>query len=112
MSGVFGVLSALTCALVTITTTVIHMSRLQSLRECIFHEKIHQCTCYTETGISDPDYNQSENDPSVRFVFDSAVNCDVVHGAMYSCLRAMFGLSVGGVLVAVFCCMLIYQLLR
>jgi len=48
----------------------------------------------------------------VRFVFDSTADCGVVHGALYSCLRAVFGLSVAGVLVAVFSCMLVYQLLR
>lgn len=37
-----------------------------------------------------------------RFVFDSADECTVVHNALYSCLRAIFGISVAGVLVAVF----------
>lgn len=46
-----------------------------------------------------------------RFVFDSADECTVVHNALYSCLRAIFGISVAGVLVAVFSCMLVYQLL-
>lgn len=48
----------------------------------------------------------------VRLVFDSLSDCGVVHGSLYSCLRAIFGLSVAGVLVAVFSCMLVYQLLR
>lgn len=39
-----------------------------------------------------------------RFVFDSADECTVVHNALYSCLRAIFGISVAGVLVAVFSC--------
>lgn len=47
----------------------------------------------------------------MRFVFDSSDECTVVHSALYSCLRAVFGLSVAGVLVAVFSCMLVYQLL-
>jgi hypothetical protein len=51
-------------------------------------------------------------DDGVRFVFDATADCSVVHGALYSCLRAVFGLSVAGVLTAVFSCMLIYQLLR
>lgn len=47
----------------------------------------------------------------VRFVFDASDDCTIVHSALYSCLRAVFGLSVAGVLVAVFSCMLVYQLL-
>lgn len=43
---------------------------------------------------------------AVRFVFDSSDKCEIVHSALYSCLRAVFGLSVAGVLVAVFSCML------
>lgn len=43
---------------------------------------------------------------AVRFVFDSSDECTIVHSALYSCLRAVFGLSVAGVLVAVFSCML------
>ncbi|XP_050073488.1 uncharacterized protein LOC126561407 [Anopheles maculipalpis] len=108
LSGACGLASALTCALVTVTTTVLHMSRLQVLRECEYTQKTRTCTCYsvtadkqTETGVDD----------SVRFVFDSTSDCGVVHGALYSCLRAVFGLSVAGVLVAVFSCMLVYQLL-
>lgn len=44
-------------------------------------------------------------------MFDSLSDCNVVHGSLYSCLRAIFGLSVAGVLIAVFSCMLVYQLL-
>lgn len=51
------------------------------------------------------------NPIGVRFVFDSSDECTIVHSALYSCLRAVFGLSVAGVLVAVFSCMLVYQLL-
>lgn len=47
----------------------------------------------------------------MRFVFDSTPDCEVIHGALYSCLRAMFGLSVSGILVCIFSCMLVYQLL-
>lgn len=47
----------------------------------------------------------------VRFVFDASDDCTIVHSALYACLRAVFGLSVAGVLVAVFSCMLVYQLL-
>lgn len=36
-----------TCVLVTVTTTVVHMSRLQSLRECVYTVKTQTCTCYS-----------------------------------------------------------------
>ncbi|XP_049540540.1 uncharacterized protein LOC125954370 isoform X2 [Anopheles darlingi] len=107
LSGACGLASALTCALVTVTTTVLHMSRLQVLRECEYTQKTRTCTCYSVTADKQPD----GVDDSVRFVFDSTSDCGVVHGALYSCLRAVFGLSVAGVLVAVFSCMLVYQLL-
>ncbi|XP_065087855.1 uncharacterized protein LOC135709445 isoform X3 [Ochlerotatus camptorhynchus] len=107
LSGACGLASALTCALVTVTTTVLHMSRLQVLRECEYTQKTRTCTCYSVTAEK-----QAEGlDDNVRFVFDSTSDCGVVHGALYSCLRAVFGLSVAGVLVAVFSCMLVYQLL-
>lgn len=48
----------------------------------------------------------------MRFVFAGTPNCEVVHGVLYSCLRALFGLSVIGILVCIFSCMLVYQLLR
>lgn len=34
--GSVGVVCALVCVLVTVTTTVVHMSRLQGLRECVY----------------------------------------------------------------------------
>uniref|UniRef100_A0A182PHL1 Uncharacterized protein n=1 Tax=Anopheles epiroticus TaxID=199890 RepID=A0A182PHL1_9DIPT len=108
LSGACGLASALTCALVTVTTTVLHMSRLQVLRECEYTQKTRTCTCYSVTADKQTDGGV---DDSVRFVFDSTADCGVVHGALYSCLRAVFGLSVAGVLVAVFSCMLVYQLL-
>lgn len=46
MSGACGLASALTCALVTVTTTVSHMGRLQKLRECEYTQKTRTCTCY------------------------------------------------------------------
>ncbi|XP_067644143.1 uncharacterized protein [Eurosta solidaginis] len=107
LSGVCGLISALTCALVTVTTTVLHMSRLQALRECEYAQKTRTCTCYSDMIESQVD----RVDKGVRLVFDSLSDCGVVHGSLYSCLRAIFGLSVAGVLVAVFSCMLVYQLL-
>ncbi|XP_039965199.1 uncharacterized protein LOC120777762 [Bactrocera tryoni] len=108
LSGVCGLISALTCALVTVTTTVLHMSRLQALRECEYAQKTRTCTCYSDMIESQVDRVDKEG---VRLVFDSLSDCGVVHGSLYSCLRAIFGLSVAGVLVAVFSCMLVYQLL-
>uniref|UniRef100_A0A1B0CUL0 Uncharacterized protein n=2 Tax=Lutzomyia longipalpis TaxID=7200 RepID=A0A1B0CUL0_LUTLO len=90
LTGACALASALTCALVTVTTTVLHMSRLQALRECEY---------------------QAKNAHEFVFVFEAASDCGIVHGSLYSCLRAVFGLSVAGVLVSVFTCMLGYQLL-
>lgn len=108
LSGACGLVSALTCALVTVTTTVLHMSRLQALRECEYAQKTRTCTCYSDMIESQVERVDKEG---VRLVFDSLSDCGVVHGSLYSCLRAIFGLSVAGVLVAVFSCMLVYQLL-
>lgn len=49
---------------------------------------------------------------AIKCVFEDVSDCDVVHGALYSCLRAIFGLSVVGVLVCICSAMLAYQLLR
>lgn len=110
LSGACSLASALTCALVTVTTTVIHMSRLQALRECQYTQKTRTCTC--SSALSEVSSDDMEDGVGVRFVFDATTDCSVVHGALYSCLRAVFGLSVAGVFVAVFSCMLVYQLLR
>ncbi|XP_070489808.1 transcription factor mef2A isoform X2 [Chironomus tepperi] len=107
LSGACSLASALTCALVTVTTTVIHMSRLQALKECQYTQKTRTCTCSSTLSESD----DLDDSSGVRFVFDATTDCSVVHGALYSCLRAVFGLSVAGVFVAVFSCMLVYQLL-
>ncbi|CAB3374507.1 Hypothetical predicted protein [Cloeon dipterum] len=105
--GVCCLLSAVLCVIVTVTTTVIHMNRLQTLRECVYTQKSQACTCYS--GLAqDPSVTSEE---SMRFVFHNTPDCEVVHGALYSCLRALFGLSVIGILVCIFSCMLVYQLL-
>lgn len=85
------------------------MSRLQALRECQYTQKTRTCTCSSTISESD---DGDDIGGSVRFVFDATTDCSVVHGALYSCLRAVFGLSVAGVFVSVFSCMLVYQLLR
>ncbi|XP_065340792.1 uncharacterized protein LOC135940053 isoform X2 [Cloeon dipterum] len=105
--GVCCLLSAVLCVIVTVTTTVIHMNRLQTLRECVYTQKSQACTCYSGL-VQDPSVTSEE---SMRFVFHNTPDCEVVHGALYSCLRALFGLSVIGILVCIFSCMLVYQLL-
>ncbi|KAB0804276.1 hypothetical protein PPYR_01246 [Photinus pyralis] len=104
--GICCLVCALTCVLVTITTTVIHMNRLQTLRECVYTQKTRTCTCYSVLLEA-----HASTDEGMRFVFDATPDCEVIHGALYSCLRAMFGLSVSGILVCIFSCMLVYQLL-
>ncbi|XP_054281332.1 uncharacterized protein LOC128999000 [Macrosteles quadrilineatus] len=96
-----------TCVLVTVTTTVVHMSRLQSLRECVYTLKTQTCTCYSVLLES----ASERTDEGSRYVFNTTPDCEAIHGALYSCLRALFGLSVIGILVCIFCCMLVYQLL-
>ncbi|XP_014281231.1 uncharacterized protein [Halyomorpha halys] len=105
--GVCCLMCAGTCIMVTVTTTVIHMSRLQSLRECVYTTKTLTCTCYSILLSKEG----QRPDDGAHYVFNSTPNCEVIHGALYSCLRAMFGLSVIGILVCIFCCMLVYQLL-
>lgn len=82
------------------------MNRLQTLKECVYTQKTRTCTCYSILLEA-----HTSSDEGSRFVFDSTPDCEVIHGALYSCLRAMFGLSVSGILVCIFSCMLVYQLL-
>ncbi|XP_053621378.1 uncharacterized protein LOC128681478 isoform X2 [Plodia interpunctella] len=96
---------ALTCVLVTITTTVIHMNKLQTLKFCEYTKLTRTCTCFSMP----PDMQHTEDD--VRCVFEGVTDCGVVHGALYWCLRGVFALSVSAVLVCIFSCMLAYQLL-
>ncbi|XP_043287628.1 uncharacterized protein [Venturia canescens] len=103
MCGSVGVVCALVCVLVTVTTTVVHMSRLQGLRECIYTERARSCTCYGSTQ------GRVLSDPGV--LFEETPHCEAVHGALYDCLRALFGVSVAGILACIFSCMLLYQLL-
>jgi len=82
-------------------------TRLQTLRECVYQASTKTCTCFA--GIMDP--RSIDHDATLRYVFAAAPNCEVIHGTIYSCLRAMFGLSVIGILVSIFSCMLVYQIL-
>lgn len=111
------------------------MNRLQTLRECVYTQKTRTCTCYSV--LLEAHANAEEGKSihikyqkyignayilhviliyfiisGMRYVFDSTPDCEVIHGALYTCLRAMFGLSVTGILVCIFSCMLVYQLLR
>ncbi|KAJ6643687.1 hypothetical protein Bhyg_08652 [Pseudolycoriella hygida] len=68
LSGACGLASALTCALVTVTTTVLHMSRLQALKECEYTKKTRTCTCYPI--VNDP----QQSDDGVDEVKDSVAD--------------------------------------
>ncbi|XP_064471343.1 uncharacterized protein LOC135385765 isoform X2 [Ornithodoros turicata] len=95
----------LLCVVITVTTTVVHMNRLQTLHKCDYSSKDKACMCLS--AIGDAAAQEGEH----QLVFNNTPNCDVVHGSLYGCLRALFGLSVVGILVCIFSSMLIYQLL-
>ncbi|XP_055378668.1 transcription factor mef2A-like [Condylostylus longicornis] len=102
-SGVTSATSALICAAVTVTTKVLHMSRLQDLNlNCEYKITTRICTCYSDF--------EDGPDEARKLLFNAATDCRVAQGDLYSCLQAIFGLSIAGVLVAVFSCMLSYLL--
>ncbi|XP_049954664.1 uncharacterized protein LOC126470705 [Schistocerca serialis cubense] len=47
LCGICCFVGGVLCIVVTISTTVIHMSRLQTLRECMYTQKTQTCTCYS-----------------------------------------------------------------
>lgn len=49
---------------------------------------------------------------SNHYVFQDTPNCDVINGTLYSCLRALFGVSVFGILLCIFTSMLVYQIMN
>lgn len=120
---------ALTCVLVTITTTVIHMNRLQTLRQCFYTDETKTCICSSalmDSGNGLEDEGIFRNKFTVPFlylciknmiitgvkcVFEEVSDCGAIHGSLYRCLSAIFGLSVAGVLVCICSAMLAYQLL-
>ncbi|XP_054713419.1 uncharacterized protein LOC129222882 [Uloborus diversus] len=104
MAGGCCLICALLCVVITVTTTVVHMNRLQTLHECVYTPQSKTCMCVSAIG----DHNAQE---AHRFVFNNTPNCEVVHGSLYSCLRALFSFSVLGILLCISCSMLIYQLL-
>ncbi|XP_048002019.1 uncharacterized protein LOC125238671 [Leguminivora glycinivorella] len=99
---------ALTCVLVTITTTYIHMNKLQKLQHCEYTKLTRTCTC----SSTRPDTAHNSKEEELRCVFEGVTSCEVVRGALLICLRGVFGLSVCAVLVCMFSSMLAYQLLR
>ncbi|CAG0884812.1 unnamed protein product [Cyprideis torosa] len=110
ISGLLCLLCAVLCVVVTISTTVVHMNRLQTLRECFYRPHVQTCTCLS--AVMDPVKAMEGDETAVaRFAFMGTSDCEVVHGALYSCLRGLFGLSVIGILVSIFSCMLVYQLM-
>ncbi|XP_046441992.1 uncharacterized protein LOC124192631 [Daphnia pulex] len=129
LCGACCLVCAVVCVVITVTTTVVHMNRLQTLRECVYNARGRSCTCFTGSSsgiggggvanvngqqqpagivpIIDPTHDQG----SAKYIFADTPDCEVVHGALYACLRALFGLSVIGILVSLFSGMLVYQLL-
>ncbi|KAG1658419.1 hypothetical protein GQR58_022982 [Nymphon striatum] len=103
------VICTLLCIAITVTTTVIHMNRLQTLKECVYAQSSHICTCYSSPA--GPQVSENEEGNGNRFLFNNTPNCEVIHGSLYSCLRGLFGLSVVGILICIFSAMLVYQLL-
>lgn len=95
----------LLCVVITVTTTVVHMNRLQTLHKCDYSSKDRACMCLSAIAES------PAQDGEHQFVFNDTPSCEVVHGSLYGCLRALFGLSVVGILVCIFSSMLVYQLL-
>lgn len=108
---ILSVLSPAACVFITVTTTVIHMNRLQRLRECVYTLKTQTCTCYSYESSVVQFQNNTGRIDDAGTVFYSVPDCQVIHGVLYSCLRTLFGLSVIGILICIFCCLLIYQLI-
>lgn len=68
----------------------------------VYDDYFRSCTCYGAP-------QGRGGDPGV--LFEGTPHCEAVHGALYACLRALFGVSVAGILACIFSCMLVYQLL-
>lgn len=75
----------------------LHGGKIDSFYSIIINDR--SCTCY----------GAPEGDPGV--LFEGTPHCEAVHGALHACLRALFGVSVAGILACIFSCMLVYQLL-
>lgn len=84
LSGACGLASALTCALVTVTTTVLHMSRLQALKECEYTKKTRTCTCYPI--VNDPQQSDDGVDEGKSESFILLLYVFRMSYVMYICL--------------------------
>ncbi|XP_069988630.1 uncharacterized protein [Penaeus vannamei] len=84
LSGCLCLVCAVLCVVVTVTTTVLHMNRLQTLQECEFFPHSQSCTCTPYTGVLDPTQDGRYKfislrisityDASIKDVFKSVTN--------------------------------------
>ncbi|CAH2083867.1 unnamed protein product [Euphydryas editha] len=74
---------ALTCVLVTITTTVIHMNKLQTLKFCEYTKLTRTCTCFSISP--DVQHSSSEDDGNYneRIKFLSTYNINSLYKNIY-----------------------------
>lgn len=64
---------AVLCVVVTISTTVVHMNRLQSLRECVYTQKTQTCTCYSVVLEPVNNDQSEEGENIISFFFSSTL---------------------------------------
>ena len=83
LCGCLCLVSAVLCVVVTVTTTVIHMNRLQTLRECVYQAATKTCTCFA--GIIDPITQDSECMKCARVDPPSCI-----HATVYCCLAEYY----------------------
>ena len=60
LSGFCCLLSAVLCVVITVTTAVLHIHRLQTLTECVFAQSQRTCTCFAGR-LEDP-YDDEEGE--------------------------------------------------
>jgi len=60
MSGGCYLVCALLSVVMTVTTTVIHMNRLQTHHECVYTQRIRSCTCISAI-VQNGDSSAHEN---------------------------------------------------
>ena len=90
LCGCLCLVSAVLCVVVTVTTTVIHMNRLQTLRECVYQAATRTCTCFA--GIIDPITQDSEFPHAVSMLRRSVRTlADNFTGSEYKCPHLMGG---------------------
>ena len=71
LCGICCLASAVLCVVITVTTTVIHMNRLQTLRECVYQGSIQTCTCFA--GFFDP--TMTHHDGNNNNSSSSSIQC-------------------------------------